>query len=347
MDENTKPDNFLPVWSTLSGPKRAWFGQYEHVRGNESDHTGHTGWFDEAFRWLDKYVKGDPNAHPEQDPPVEVAEGNGTWRAEAAWPPRDVVSRRMAIHPGTYTDDNSNSMDAPKGGTWSITAAFPHDAHLAGMVKLSIDATAAVPRASLVALLYDVDADGTGTFIQRGASLVGTGADGRTEFELYPDDWTIVKGHRLALEIAGDDSYWYFPNHTQQPVTINGGTADIPWLSYLRSSALPGVPTPMMKTRVPIKVDTALFGANAVAMEFPPALVAPPASAGSLPGALAPPKPTAAVRRQLKVGVRASKRRLRITVRGVGSSRVQIAVLRGRKTVARKTVAGSRNGDGA
>ena len=27
LDANTKPDNFLDVYSQLTGPKRAWFGQ--------------------------------------------------------------------------------------------------------------------------------------------------------------------------------------------------------------------------------------------------------------------------------------------------------------------------------
>src|SRR3954469_8923879 len=40
MDANTKPDNFLDVYVDLQAPHRAWFGQWNHVRGTDMDAPG-------------------------------------------------------------------------------------------------------------------------------------------------------------------------------------------------------------------------------------------------------------------------------------------------------------------
>src|SRR4028118_59450 len=68
-DANTKPDNFLPVYSTLTGPKRTWAGQYAHDRGNEHEKVGHAGFFDDVMVWLDRYGAGAPQARRGAGPP--------------------------------------------------------------------------------------------------------------------------------------------------------------------------------------------------------------------------------------------------------------------------------------
>ena len=48
----------MDVYSNLRGPKRAWFGQYDHVRGNESKVVGRNGFMDEAMHRLGLFMSG-------------------------------------------------------------------------------------------------------------------------------------------------------------------------------------------------------------------------------------------------------------------------------------------------
>ena len=63
IENNTKPDGTWDLYNGLTGPKRAWFGMWDHVRGNDVDANGRLlmgrqGWFDETMRFFDRYVKG-------------------------------------------------------------------------------------------------------------------------------------------------------------------------------------------------------------------------------------------------------------------------------------------------
>ena len=60
FDANTKPEH-LDIWSSLTGPKKAWFGQWEHIRGHEAGRVG---------------------AHLHAD--VDVVQRRPTWRTEDA-----------------------------------------------------------------------------------------------------------------------------------------------------------------------------------------------------------------------------------------------------------------------
>jgi putative CocE/NonD family hydrolase len=97
-DVNTKPTNLLDTWSRLRGPKRGWFGQWDHVRGNQSDLVGRDGFMDEAMAWFGHYLKGAPLP---PYPAVRVQDSEGEWRSEAAWPPADARLRRMPLLPGS------------------------------------------------------------------------------------------------------------------------------------------------------------------------------------------------------------------------------------------------------
>jgi len=121
FDANTKPVH-TDIWSSLRGPKQAWFGQYTHVRGHESG-VGREGFLDEAVRFLDRYVRGVKVT--KKDPAVTVQEGNGDgrWRTEAAWPPADGRAWTMPVRGGSYTDEPGNTADGPNAGQghWTVT----------------------------------------------------------------------------------------------------------------------------------------------------------------------------------------------------------------------------------
>jgi predicted acyl esterase len=340
LDANTKPDNFMDVWSTLTGPSRAWFGQFDHVRGNEADLVGRNGFMDEAMRWLDRYVKGDTSVDVDSDPRTAIQEGNGRWRAEEQWPPADAAMRVMPIREGTYTDDDSNTAGGSAGatgnGTWSFSQPAPHPVHIAGVPKVKVDVVNTAPRANLIALLYDVAPDGQGTLITRGAHAIESATEPQTlQFELYPNDYRVETGHRLGLLISGSDESWYTVAHSQAEIEVKGGGVELPFLRYDRQKFLEGVEAAAMGGRpvADIEDDMGAFGVTA---DFPPALIpgGPPSSKG---GVKSPPSSTPkAAKLRLKSKQRSGK--LAITVKGAGNFPVTVALKQGRKTVARRTV---------
>src|SRR5947208_1650895 len=63
IENNTKPDGAFDYFNSVKAPKRGWFGQWEHVRGNDRDEKGRLlmgrkGWFKEVMHFYDHYLKG-------------------------------------------------------------------------------------------------------------------------------------------------------------------------------------------------------------------------------------------------------------------------------------------------
>jgi predicted acyl esterase len=248
-DVNTKPTNIFDVYSKLTGPKRAWFGQWHHVRGNEDAEVGREGFMDEAMNWFDHYLKGLPLN--KKLPKHEIQDGDGNWRTEASYPPADAVGRTMPLIEGTYRDQRGNSASAPTNGTWSVSQPAPHDVRLAGLTTMTVEATASSPLGgNLVGLVYDVAPDGSARLITRGAYKLP--ASGTTTFEMWPADWLLPKGHRVAVQLSADDASTYQPTYTGSTVTITKGSVTLPLLTKLRTPNLEGeeataqarVPTP-------------------------------------------------------------------------------------------------------
>jgi putative CocE/NonD family hydrolase len=133
IEDNTKPDGAFDFFNRMGGPKRAWFGMWDHVRGNDTDASGRlvmgrAGWFDEVMRFYDDHLKG--IAPAVQDPPVAVESSDGTWRSEQSWPPADSAPATTALRPGAYTDDGQNNGTAEGGspngqGVWTISPPLP------------------------------------------------------------------------------------------------------------------------------------------------------------------------------------------------------------------------------
>ena len=268
-DANTKPDNFLDVYSKLRGPKRAWFGQYDHMRGNESNFVGREGFMDEAMRWFDRYLKGKKSARVGRDPGVEIQQGDGRWRAEKHWPPMDASRYSMPVRKGSYADQDGNTADGSNAGhgSWSISQKLPYDVHLAGVPKLTAKVKTMAPNAHLVGLLYDIDNKGVATLITRGAYLLREG--GKISFGLYPQDWRIDKGHRIGLLLSGSDDSWFMPGMTHTEVPVTGGSVSLPFLRYDRDNFLKGGPAGAMSTRQPFPVEKSALKNRGVKAKLP------------------------------------------------------------------------------
>jgi putative CocE/NonD family hydrolase len=230
IEDNTKPDGAYDFFNEVAGPKRAWFGMWDHVRGNDVDAGGRLamgrhGWFDEVMRFYDQYLKG--VAPSVQDPPVAVESSDGTWTSEASWPPADASSLTTSLRPDSYTDDAQNNGTAEGGspngqGIWTFSPALAHDAHLAGVARVTVNASFMLPDANLVADVYDVDAAGSATLISRGTYLLAR--SGQVSFDLYGDDWKLPAGHRVGVLLTSSNAEWWLHRPTLQPVTVSSAS---------------------------------------------------------------------------------------------------------------------------
>ena len=270
-DANTKPEH-LPVWSSLTGPKRAWFGQWDHIRANEPGVGRRASFLDEAFRFLDEHVRGIEPAV--DDPPIAVERGNdGVWREEQAWPPADAEGWSMPLNPGTYRD-LPEAAGASATSIWSVSPALPSAAHLAGEPVLDVTTEELAPWTHLVGRVYDVDPDGRARLVTRGAQA--TAAVGREErtTTLYPQDWVFEEGHRIAVRISASDDAWYSPGVTGTDVEILSGTLELPLLRVRRDDTIEGDPSKGGPASFALPAGT--VERNEVDVDPPPAQEDPP-----------------------------------------------------------------------
>ena len=167
---SVRPSNFLDLWRSLGGPRRASFGQFPHVvpgepnTWNEPEPVGREGFPGEALDWLDAYVKDERRARTTvgRAAPVVVQDGaRGGWRAAPTWPSADARRYSMPLRPGAYADAAGNKAeqgDEPGGGcadgvharcnplsrtgqgTWTFSQPLPADVHLSGVARLRASA---------------------------------------------------------------------------------------------------------------------------------------------------------------------------------------------------------------
>ncbi|HEX8205102.1 MAG TPA: CocE/NonD family hydrolase [Solirubrobacteraceae bacterium] len=279
LDANTKPNNFLDVFAHQTGPRRAWFGQYTHVRPQDkrSDDenmstTGRQGFIDEAMRWMDRYVKGVPAAEAkvEEDPAVEVEDGAlQRYRAEAFWPPLDGASHTLKLNGGEYVEQPGNDgRPGPGNGVWSISAPLPHDVHMAGVPRVTLDVETSGENVNLYGIVYDIDDRRRAMLVSRGAFRQS--GPGKVTFDLYPQDWTFREGHRLGFLVAQADDEWFNPPPSNAAVTIKGGTMTAPYLQYVRSGFLPSRPSEDEENLPPgFQVDVETIDESAAAFDVP------------------------------------------------------------------------------
>lgn len=248
LENNTKPDGAWDFYKGLAGPKRAWFGMWDHIRGNdvaEGDDAAPHPWFEQVMRFYDQYLKG--VAPTVADPPVSVETSDGSWRAEPQWPPADSTSYTTALRPGSYLDTAMNAGSAEGQGTtdtvgkgvWTISPPLAHAAHLAGVPSVRLDVSSSLANANLSVDVYDIGATGSATLLSRTAELLPAGAS-HVAPELYGNDWLLPAGHRLGVLVTTANDEWWTPTPSLSTVTLTGGSITLPFLARLRPTTIPG-----------------------------------------------------------------------------------------------------------
>ncbi len=333
LENNTKPDGFADLFNAMSGPKRAWFGMWDHVRGNDVDAAGRlkmgrAGFFDETMRFFDHYVRDVPlaDAPTQNDPAVATQTSDGSWRSEAAWPPADAQGITTQLRPGTYTDDgqNNGTGSGAGAGVWTISPPLAADAHYAGVPKATVTLAGATPLTNVVIDTYDIAPNRQATLLSRATTLAGS--TGKVTQDLYGNDWKLPAGHRVGVLVTGANAEWWAHAPTGLPVTVTAATITLPFLRHTRSATIQGDPALRLeewKQEAPFEVSQATIDA-ATTPDFglPPAQTAPPAGfdtgtpnqsiAG--PGSGGGKQPSG--KRARRLTVRVARRGKRITVYG-------------------------------
>jgi uncharacterized protein len=264
LDINTKPDNFLPVYSTLKGPKRAWVGQFLHTRPNEPGVGRSPFYWEELFDFLAEHVEGEKVKA--KYPNNEVEDSLGRWRGEEQWPPADASTHDLKIRPGTVSDRPSGTV------AWSTTEPVQHTTWMSGVPTAKVDVTSTLPGAALIAQLYDVDEDGQAYLISRGGGKIRSTGQATKTLELFPVDYVLEPGHRLALRLTGADTTMWVTPPTGQDVTVRGGTLSMPFLRFDRKSFLEGEQSRDANARPRTTVNSATMEANLTEFDAPPKL---------------------------------------------------------------------------
>jgi hypothetical protein len=285
LESNTKPDAAFDFFNLMKGDdNRAWYGQFDHVRGWETGGegeylTGRDTFVEEMMRFFDHHVKGVPlrDAPVHKDATIEVQDALGRYRHEPSWPPPDMSMRTTKLEKGTFADDGSNSGSGGGGGRgiWTISQPLKHDAWLSGepVLKLSIDA---VPRANVVGNVYDVAPNGRATLVTRGAFLVRGAGPQEIEFELYGQDWPLEAGHRIGVLVSGANSEWWVHVPTGTDVTVSKGAIDLPFLQHQRTRFVEGKATSRLKSHLSsayVTVSDGTVRAARTRFDLPPRLV--------------------------------------------------------------------------
>ncbi len=274
LENNTKPDGAADAFNAVAGPKRAWIGMWDHVRGNDTDANGRLlmgrkGWFDETMRFYDLYLKGQSSSV--QDPRIAVETNDGKWRAESDWPPHDAFNATATLKPGSYQDDGQNNGSGDGGtppyglGVWTFSPQFDHEVRLSGTPHATVDVDAQ-PNDNLYVDVYDVGPDNKATLFSRGAYLLN-GA-GRASFDLYDQDWVFPAGHWIGVLVTGAQADWWAQPPTGDQVTVKSASLSLPYLGCRRTDTIQGDPSVRLEDymkNAPFDVDPKTISDNTVA----------------------------------------------------------------------------------
>jgi predicted acyl esterase len=276
LENNTKPDGSADAFNAVAGPKRGWFGMWDHVRGNQDTNgrlnMGRKGWFDEVMRFYDLHLKGQSSSV--QDPRIAVETNDGKWRAETNWPPRDAFDTTAQLKPGSYADDGQNNGSGDGGtppyglGAWTFSPVLGHEVRLSGTPRVTVN-TDGQANDNLYVDVYDVGPDNNATLFSRGAYLLQ--GPGPVSFDLYDQDWVLPAGHRFGVLVTGAQADWWTQPPTGHTINVKSASLTLPYLGCARPGTIEGGPSIRLEDYMkaaPFAVDPKTISDNTVA-SFP------------------------------------------------------------------------------
>ena len=247
LENNTKPDGASDLCNGIAGPKRAWFGMWDHVRGNDVGEDGRlamgrTGWFDEVDALLRPAPQG--AQVEDQGPAVVVQSSDGTLALREAHG-RQPTPRRAAAQCCRAVTQTTASTTAPAraarptgSGSGPSRPRSPTPHTWPACCKPPSTWTPRAGRQPRGGRLRR----GPGGQRDRSSAATPTccTAPRRRRFDLYGNDWKLPAGHRLGVLVTGSNAEWWTHTPTFGDVTVKGGSVTIPFLSCKRRSNLAG-----------------------------------------------------------------------------------------------------------
>ncbi|MEV0618374.1 CocE/NonD family hydrolase [Nonomuraea sp. NPDC050404] len=245
LEWNTEAEAMEEYLGNHKGPQRAWLGPWDHKRGNDRTadgrlEMGREGWFEETMSFFDQYLKG---VKPTTDyPAVSIQDSTGKWRAQDTWPVTD-RSAAIRLGGGSYLDDGAEEKVTDKNTFVKWSKPLTQATRVTGTPRLSFDSE---QHGNVMVKLYDVAPDGTAVMFDEQVSLVDAG---RTELELKSTDWTLAKGHSLAVEIgtvqpAGD----WLDTPTRNTIKVTDARLDLDLDDPADDTATEGERAPYLDT---------------------------------------------------------------------------------------------------
>ncbi|MGL4176338.1 MAG: CocE/NonD family hydrolase [Dermatophilaceae bacterium] len=197
LEWNTEAEGMDEFLANHQGPQRGWLGQWDHVRGNDRFDDGRLkmgreGWFAEVMSFYDQYLKGVKPA--KRYPNFAVQDSTGAWRAQETWP---VVERaaRIGLGRGMYVDDGRVA-EAGRHTYAVRSTPVTQATRITGTPSVSLTARG---RGNVMVRLHDLAPDGTAVMLDEQVSIL---REGQTRVDLTSTDWTLARGHVLAVEIG-------------------------------------------------------------------------------------------------------------------------------------------------
>ena len=240
LETNTVPRGAFDYFNSLGGAQnRAWYGQFGHYRGWESE-VGRGGFVEEAMRFLDQHLRHIQPAVV--DPAIAVQDSRGRYRGEDAWPPADALPFSTELTTGVYTDEAW----ATDTGLTTISQPLPHDVWLAGESKVRMNITTASPRTNVGVHVFDVH-DGRAVEVTRDAYLIRQPGTQTIEFDLMGQDWIFDAGHTIAVAVGPPSRSWFTATPTGGPVVVEQAEISFPFLTGDRTNFIGGTVTPDLR----------------------------------------------------------------------------------------------------
>ncbi|GAB3257050.1 CocE/NonD family hydrolase [Kineosporia babensis] len=230
IENNTKPEEMELFLDNHQGIERGWVGQWEHVRGNETNSAGQllmgrAGFFDEVMRFYDQHLKGVKPAV--KDPAYLVEDNTGQWREQSTWP-KNTSTLSASLPNGEYLDngaattlaarsapgdegfDMENYTDpAPSAARTATELAATTNSYFSwskpATQRTRITATPGITfnagaTGNVMVKLWDVAPDGTAVMFDENVALITK--KGKVSFDLKSTDWTFEKDHQLGVQIG-------------------------------------------------------------------------------------------------------------------------------------------------
>lgn len=210
----------------------------------------------EVLAWFDQWLKGRETGIIDGPPIRYQLTGIDGWRTAESWPPPEAELTELVLNPdGSLGGDadpdafreylylpkdsglpsNANPQTLPQALSWD-TPALDTALELAGDLELALDARITATDTGWIAVLYDVDPDGTAQWITAGwlratlANLdeansvpgapayddrqpvaIPTGTRRTYRIPMTPTAIHLPAGHRLRLVLASSDDVKNYP----------------------------------------------------------------------------------------------------------------------------------------